>query len=132
MRLFHALAIPADQKRRGMVVAGMGMTAGDKGVQTFDPMRQTMFDQIVERAVDTDRCLSQPLFTQDLEQVISPFCVAALQQQFERAPPHRRQAQALRLGIFGNAPDRCCCAHQLSPKSTCNVITLHLGRNGIT
>ena len=70
-KLVHPPAIGADRERRRSLapLVAIGIGAADEGVERFQPVRQSLLDQLFERPIDLQR-RPQPVIAQPVENVI--------------------------------------------------------------
>lgn len=92
-------AVTADQKLGRMEVrAAMrmfkGVRTGHERGQSFDAMDQPLFKQKVQRPIDRGRCRATVVFTQAIEQFISPRWPAPIQHQPQHQPTNIGQARS--------------------------------------
>ncbi len=90
-----------------MILAGM--SAGGEGIEPPNAMRQTVIHQKIERPVRDRGLMPETVGHQPLQHVIGPHRPVTLQQNLQRAPAHRGQAQPAirnhRLGAGYGARD---------------------------
>ncbi len=79
----------ADQKRRGVKLAGM--RAGDKGVQLLDFVDKPVFREEIECAIGHWGLASEPVFREPCEHVIGAERAVFFEQNLKRAFAHRSQ-----------------------------------------
>jgi zinc transport system substrate-binding protein len=68
-----------------------GMHAGGKGIETADPVGKALFLQKLQRAVGDGGLIAEPFGRKPRQNVISPQRLMCLQQDFQHAPPNRRE-----------------------------------------
>lgn len=85
----HLVTYPADQKNRGVILAGM--QTGGKGVQPLQAMRQPMLDQKLKRTIGDRRLATKTCLGQPVKHFVSAHRPMRFKQDLQCAPADRRQ-----------------------------------------
>ncbi len=93
IRFRNAVAFLANQEGRAMIM--VGLRTGRKGIQPPDAMRKPMFYKKVQRTIRHRRLSSITFGRKLFQDLVSPERAMRVQQDFQCAPPDRRQARAL-------------------------------------
>lgn len=100
----NGAALGTHQKQRGLIVPLM--VAGDELVGACDAVRQSLFDQEIQRAIYRRRRGGAVLLLDAIEQVVRLDAARFLQQQTQHRAPDRRKAGAARAAALGRIVER--------------------------
>lgn len=74
---------------------GLGVAAGDIGIQSFDAMRKAVPGQELQRPIGSRRLGAEPVRRQPVQNLVGTQRAMLAQKQLQRAAPGRGQAQPL-------------------------------------
>jgi len=83
-----------------------GMVAANEGIQRFQPMDETLFQQEIQRAIDGRRRCRAVIYLQLVENCIGADRGMAVPNQLQHPPPDRGQADAALLAEGLRTPER--------------------------
>jgi hypothetical protein len=75
------------------------MTAGDKGVQSFDFVDKPVFYKKIQCSVRNRWLGSKSFFAQDIKKIIGPQCTMGLKQDFQNTSAHRGKLQPVGTAV---------------------------------